>query len=227
MAGPRSKAEQLQKIIFWLLVGHVIWPVVILKLSSNIDAIPREMTVDVPPDLNMGITRKLYERDPAQVHGYAYMIHELINSWDEIEDKKKLDISTEEKRSQSFPVQLVSDYRCYITQEFEKELTQRRENYVAKGEYIGQARYSNLIPDLAFSDKNVYSLGDSWVVDLPVTQTEYYNGTKLYSRDISVKYRVIRGESRAINCHGAQWNFQLAGFYEEPKTIIRNSVETQ
>lgn len=227
MAGFRNKLENQQKVIFFLMGLQLIWAAAFFNMASAIKSLPDEITVDVPPDLNMGITRKLGERDPYQVHGYALLFHDTINNWSELEDRDKLKIekASDQEIKTMYPYSLIEDFRCLVTPEFQRELLLRRANYIKSGEYIGQARYSRLIVSKGFADINTYKIGADWVVDLPVNQTEYYKGKKLYTRDISFKYRIVEGESRAINCNGKYWNFQVAGYYEEPKQIHISAAE--
>ncbi|MCG9576706.1 TIGR03746 family integrating conjugative element protein [Vibrio tubiashii] len=217
----RDRLQHLNKLTTLLATALILNFGGFIYLGNKIEGLPDKWTVDTPPDLNMGMTRKMGERDPYQVHGYAVMMHQLLNSWYELDDK--FDISRhrgdEEKIGEQQPLSLLSDYRCLITPEFKDELEVRRRNMLNAGQYFGQERVVNLIPGKGFSDVGVYELGNSWVVDLPMRQTEYWKGKELYSRDISVKYRVVGGESRAVNCGGLYWNFQLAGYYEEPKEI--------
>ncbi len=223
----RDSFAQFYKIITLLIVLNIGSLAGFLWIAKTISDLPDSWTLDSPPDLNAGFTRKLGERDPYQVHGYATMMHQALNSWTELDKKFNAQVvgSDESKLKEQQPLSLLDDYRCLMTPEFKRDLESRRLKLLKSGHYFGQERVVKLIPGKGFADVNVYKLGNSWIVDLPVRQTEYWKGKQLYSRDISFKYRVVDGEARAINCGSLYWNFQLAGFYGEPKELRRDEGE--
>ncbi|MEZ8959642.1 DUF2895 family protein [Vibrio lentus] len=214
-----AQAHKISTLLCFAMIGMMGG---FLFLGNAINNLPEKWTMDTSPDLNMAYTRNLGDRDKTQIHGYAWMMHMSLNSWYELD--KKFDASRYrddvESLNKQQPISLLRDFRCYMTPEFRYELETRTRNTMSLGQYFGQERVVKLIPGKAFADVNVYSLGNSWVVDLPVRQSEYWKGKKLYERDISVKYRVVGGDSRSVNCSGTSWNFQLAGFYEEPKEMV-------
>lgn len=224
MTTPRNKLQARDKIITALLILLLLNVFQTYRLSNSISELPKKITVDTPPDISIGITRALGERDPYQIAGFALTTHQLLNTWDEEDKEYKYSVSRGDKSQQE---QLINDYRCLLTPEFREELLVRNKNYLREGDYFGQERVTRLISGKGFSDESVYKLGNSWVVDLPIETKEYWRGEQLFERHTSYQYRVVEMGSQA-NCPGGnRWGFRLAGFYSEPQVIrINEDIES-
>lgn len=217
---PRNKISARDKVIAMLFALLVINSFVLYRLHGSIASIPDRVTVDIPSDTSISHQRKWGERDRDQVYGFARIVHELLNNWEETDEKVSVSANVTSRIDHLTPIQLVNDYRCTMTPEFYSELKQRMENFVRKGHYFGQSRYARIIPSKAFSDKNTYKLGNSWVVDLPIDHSEYWKGSPLHKTPISFKYRVIQGQSTNVGCPASTHNFLIAGYYAEPVQIV-------
>ncbi|WP_063664933.1 DUF2895 family protein [Aliivibrio fischeri] len=218
----KNKLAARDKVIAGLCLLVLLLIGLIFHLSSSLRSLPEKITVDQPPSASLGAIRKLGERDPFQVEGFAVIVHRILNEWNEL-DHEYTYTTSRKGNEKDLPIdQAIDDYRCLVTPEFREELKVRALNYKRSGDYFGQERIMTPILD---KQPTVYTDGaNRWVVDLPMTLKEYWRGKKIQETNIQYQYKVVEGQA-SVDCESSnRWGFLLAGYLAEPR-LIKDSIK--
>lgn len=163
---------------------------------------PKQIRVDIPPDLRSGSSMGINERHPFNVYSFGIYIWQQINNWP---------VSGELNYKQN-----LHKLSCYITPKFKQALEQ---DYIEKGRRAELKRTRGLqeMYGRPYTPKRVWvESQDSWVAYYDVSIKETYRGETV--KDIFARYplRIIRYDNNP-ECN--PWGLAIDGFYENPKRL--------
>lgn len=149
-------------------------------------AAPKDLTINIPPDLRTGSTQKWWEKPPSSVYAFTTYVWQQINRWpsDGQKDYKRNLYAYQPFLTPSCKAELDEDYR-YRNQRHELE---------------GRERSVFEIPGRGFSNEpsgpgsvEIVSR-DEWIVNLDLAVKETYSGTSI--RDVYMRFplRVVRAD---------------------------------
>ena len=171
---------------------------------------PKNITVDIPPDLRSGSSRLIGEKHPYNVYSYGLYIWQQINSWP---------VSGEEDYKKN-----IERLSCYITPKFKAELLQDYNDKGRRAE-LKRTRYIQEMHGRGYQPERVFiESKDSWVAYYDIGIKESYRGQKI--KDIYARYplRIVRMDANP-ECN--PWALAIDGIYEKPKRIEVRETEME
>ncbi|WP_185265972.1 PFL_4703 family integrating conjugative element protein [Halopseudomonas xiamenensis] len=153
---------------------------------------PKDLTINIPPDLRSGSTQKWWEVPPSTVYAFSFYIWQQLNRW---------------------PVNGEADYQrnlhglqAFFTPACRVTLNEEYEMRRSRSELRGRVRGVFEVPGRGYRPESIKILGqDTWIANLDLVINEQYAGVDV--RDVYVRYplRVVRADvDRERNPFGLQ-----------------------
>jgi len=143
---------------------------------------PRNLTINLPPDLRSGSTRKWWEVAPESVYTFGFYIFQQLNRWP-IDGEK------------NYP-RAIQKLSAYLTPRCQSQLEGDAQKRQTAGELRGRTRGVFEMPDRGYSDdpeQRVKVLGrDNWVVNLDLVTEEFYGSERVKQAFVRYPLQVVR-----------------------------------
>ncbi len=202
MARLKKALDGKNSHIFTLRVVIVVLVIFLFIAMMGWNNSPKNISIDIPPDLRSGSTRGIDERHPFNIYAFGYYIYQQMNYW---------------------PVEGVNDYQeniqrlsCYITPKFKEQLKRDYEKRL-KDHELNRARALQEMQDRPYSDKRVFvESKESWVAYYDVNVKETFKSETVKNIFIRYPIRIVKWD---VNPECNLWGLALDGFYRKPARL--------
>jgi integrating conjugative element protein (TIGR03746 family) len=164
---------------------------------------PRNIRIDIPPDLRSGASVRPGEYQPVTAYAFTLQVFQKINLW-------KADGAKE------YP-QAIYSASAFLTPKFRQELELDVKTKAHRGELRGRARTVQEYPGRNFTPQRVEMLGQGvWIVWLDLDLEETVQGEPVKRAPVRYGLRVVTYDvEQTLN----PWGLALDGFVMQPKRL--------
>ncbi|WP_273822936.1 PFL_4703 family integrating conjugative element protein [Pseudomonas asplenii] len=143
---------------------------------------PRNLTINIPPDLRSGSTRKWWEVPPESVYTFGLYIFQQLNRWPADGEKDYL--------------RAIHKLSAYLTPACKSLLEQDFQQRQVAGELRSRTRGVFEIPERSYGqapEQRVKVLGrDRWVLNLDLATEEFYGSERVKQSFVRYPLKVVR-----------------------------------
>ena len=178
----KNEVARLESHLLSLRIGCGLLFVVALVMGLGWWDAPRNMTINLPPDLRSGSTRKWWEIAPESVYTFGFYIFQQLNRWP-VDGEK------------NYP-RAIQKLSAYLTPQCRSQLEGDAQKRQTAGELRGRTRGVFEMPDRGYADdpeQRVKVLSrDNWVVNLDLVTEEFYGSERVKQAFVRYPLQVVR-----------------------------------